>query len=90
MKTTVIFHSADFDGLFCREIARKFLPDAELIGWDYGDPTPAKELLDGTETLYMLDISIPDLMDHPKLVWIDHHKSAIEKYGPVAGMRWQR
>lgn len=25
MKTTVIYHSADFDGLFCREIARKFL-----------------------------------------------------------------
>ena len=37
MKTTVIHHSADFDGIFCREIARKFLPDAELIGWDFGD-----------------------------------------------------
>lgn len=37
MKTVVIHHSADFDGLFCREIARKFLPDAELIGWDFGD-----------------------------------------------------
>ena len=80
-KTIVIYHRADFDGIFCREIARKFLPDAELIGWDYGDPTPAKELLDGTEQLYMLDISIPDLMDHPKLIWIDHHKSAIEKFG---------
>ena len=34
MKTTVIHHSADFDGLFCREIARKFLPGAELIGWN--------------------------------------------------------
>lgn len=37
IKTTVIHHSADFDGLFCREIARKFLPDAELIGWDFKD-----------------------------------------------------
>jgi len=35
-KTTVIYHRADFDGLFCREIARKFLPGAELIGWDGG------------------------------------------------------
>jgi len=26
MKNTVIYHSADFDGLFCREVARKFLP----------------------------------------------------------------
>ena len=37
MKTTVIHHSADYDGIFCREIARKFLPDAELIGWDFKD-----------------------------------------------------
>lgn len=37
MKTTVIFHSADYDGIFCREIARKFLPEAELIGWDFAD-----------------------------------------------------
>lgn len=37
-KTTVIHHSADYDGIFCREIARKFLPDAQLIGWDFGDP----------------------------------------------------
>lgn len=79
-KTTVIYHRADFDGLFCREIAHKFMPDATLIGWDYGDPTPAKSELDGTEQLYMLDISVSDLMDHPKLIWIDHHVTAMEKY----------
>lgn len=39
MKTTVIHHSADYDGLFCREISRKFLPpDTEFIGWDFADP----------------------------------------------------
>lgn len=56
MKTTVIFHSADFDGLFCREIARKFLPDAELIGWDFGDeplPLPVAENL-----YYILDLPV--------------------------------
>jgi hypothetical protein len=38
-KTTVIYHSADFDGIFCREIARNFLgdQDVEYIGWDHGD-----------------------------------------------------
>lgn len=88
-KTYVIHHSADFDGLFCRKIARKFLPDAILIGWDYGQPTPLNGELDGTEKLYMLDISIDDLMTHPNLVWIDHHKSAIEKYADktIAGYR---
>lgn len=82
MKTTVIYHSADYDGIFCREIARKFLPEANLIGWDYGDPL----IPFPTEgTVYVLDLS-PDCFDDPmtrdgaRLVWIDHHKSAIEKH----------
>lgn len=92
MKTTVIYHSADFDGVFCREIARKFLPEAELIGWDHGDaklPFPAEG------KVYVLDLS-PDCfeatkhvpgegevvswMDARRLIWIDHHKSSIEKW----------
>lgn len=76
-KTKVIYHKADFDGIFCREIARKFLPEAELIGWDYGDPIPQVHL---TDQLYMLDISVNGLMDHPYLIWIDHHKSAMDKF----------
>jgi oligoribonuclease NrnB/cAMP/cGMP phosphodiesterase (DHH superfamily) len=35
--TIVIHHSADYDGIFCREIARKFIPSATFIGWDFGD-----------------------------------------------------
>lgn len=81
MKNVVIYHRADFDGIFCREIAKKFLPDAELLGWDYGDPTPDVTGMFGMDiTLYILDLSVPDLMTHPKLIWIDHHKSAIETY----------
>ena len=84
-KTTVIHHSADFDGIFCREIARKFLPDAELIGWDYGDPLIP---FPSEGTVYVLDLS-PECFaplevaarDWPRLIWIDHHKSAIEKFG---------
>lgn len=76
----MIYHRADFDGLFCREIARKFLPDAELIGWDYGDPVPTPDVVSSEDDLYMLDISVEALMNHPQLVWIDHHKSAMEKF----------
>lgn len=91
----VIHHSADFDGLFCREIARKFFGDkAEYIGWDYGDPLPARKWFntesDGSPTteLYMLDISVDGLMDYPGLVWIDHHKSAMAKFSPdIRGCR---
>lgn len=80
MQTIIIHHSADFDGIFCREIARRALGDnATYIGWDYGDPVP--EVPDDA-VLYMLDISIEPLMSHPRLIWIDHHKSAIEKHGP--------
>ena len=81
----VIYHKADFDGLFCREIARKHFGDmADYIGWDYGDPLPVvlKRQEDGLPGcyLYMLDISVDGLMDYPGLVWIDHHKSAIDKF----------
>lgn len=91
-KTTVIYHSADFDGIFCREIARKFLPEAELIGWDHGNP---KIPFPTEGTVYVLDLS-PDCfettkhvpgsgqvinwLDGKRLIWIDHHKSSIEKW----------
>jgi hypothetical protein len=53
-KTVVIYHRADFDGIFCREIAKKFLPEAELIGWDYGDPLiPFPQ----EGSVYVLDLS---------------------------------
>jgi len=84
MKKTVIYHSADFDGIFCREIARKFLPDAELIGWDWSDkpiPFPSEG------AVYVLDLS-PDCFEslpahQERLIWIDHHKSAIDKFPTV-------
>lgn len=74
-----IHHRADFDGIFCREIAKNFLPPHTLhVGWDYGDPVP---IVPPNADLFMMDISIDGLMDHPGLTWIDHHKSAIEKFG---------
>ena len=85
-ETTVIYHKSDFDGIFCREIAKLALgSSAEYIGWDYGDPIPLEALV---PTLYILDLSIPELMNHPNLIWIDHHISAIKKYNPnITGLR---
>lgn len=93
MKTTVIYHSADFDGIFCREIASKFLPDAELIGWNFGDPHPP--IPEGK--IYVMDLPIDRVFGmefgkHPtieplaialplsQIIWIDHHKSSIETH----------
>jgi uncharacterized protein len=80
-KIYCIYHRADFDGIFCYRIAKRFFDahkyDVEYIGWDYGDPVPN---IEPDANVYMLDISVDGLMDHPKLNWIDHHKSAIDKY----------
>lgn len=93
MNYTVIHHSADYDGIFCREIARKFLPDAELIGWDFAD-----EPLEVPEAgmVYIIDLPVdrvfgwtmPKGWGHfikydgfkKRLIWIDHHKSSIESH----------
>lgn len=90
MKTTVVHHSADYDGIFCREIARKFLPDAELIGWDFAH----KPLEIPNGPIYVLDLPADRIFgfdykvvgkergpQHPAgLVWIDHHKSSIDSH----------
>lgn len=85
-KITVFHHSADFDGLFCREIAHHFLPDAELIGWDFKDP-PVVAPTDGQ--IYVMDIPVDRLFGEKfplheslmsRIIWIDHHKSSIETH----------
>ena len=86
MKPLVIYHRADFDGLFSREIARRhFGTHADYLGWDYDDPVPT---IEPGRPVYMIDISVAGLMQHTPLVWIDHHKSAMEKFSfPIAGLR---
>lgn len=85
-KTLIIYHSADFDGILSREIFKlSYKDNADYLGWDYGQPVPDTE---GYDHLFMVDISIEELMDDPRLVWIDHHISAINKYNKeVPGLR---
>lgn len=85
MKNKIIYHRADLDGWCSGAIALHYVrsqgDDAQMIGWDYGDPCP----IDGDEDfIIMTDISLPveDMkrlyqMDCEKM-WIDHHKSAIQ------------
>lgn len=85
----IIYHDADFDGKLSNEVCRFHLkrlhPDANIhsYGWDYGRRIPT----DGWEdfdAIYIVDLSVDELMARPelrdKIVWIDHHKSAIEKW----------
>lgn len=81
-KITVVYHRADFDGIFCREIAKKFLPEAQLIGWDFGDE-PINPSNIG-QTLYVFDLPL----DRPFGFRFDELKEASEakaKYGNRIG-----
>lgn len=90
MNPICYYHRADFDGVCSAAIVKKFVPDCELYGIDYGDPFPWDKVepleANGMKSLrrvFMVDFSLkPDEMKRLSevcdLVWIDHHKSAIE------------
>ena len=87
---TIIYHKSDPDGWFSNTVCRKFLPDVQSIGWDYGDPVPE---LPGEGDIYMVDIAIKelwtDLRLNDRLIWIDHHKTSIAEFDHtgVRGLR---
>lgn len=88
------FHHNDADGILSGFIVSKFKPEAELISINYGDPFPLS-IIKHNELVVITDYSIsPEDMDlllmiTPNVIWIDHHKSAIRKYGEtkVKGFR---
>lgn len=76
-----IYHSADLDGHCTGAIFKKAYPDIELMGWNYGDPLPD---VSGHDVVLVGDVSfdwgfMKLLRDKHGLVWIDHHKTAIEQ-----------
>jgi len=101
VKHNIIYHNRDLDGFCSGAIAKDFLlsckipyADINMIGYHYGDPMPELEY---GSTTYMLDVSFTpeqmlDLSAHVRLVWYDHHKSAIEDsvthgYNNIPGVR---
>lgn len=111
MKLVCIYHSIDLDGWMSAAIVKhwyvehvkvgKFtaLDSIEFIGYNYGQPIPD---LSEYDKVIMCDISFPkDIMyleancSDRKLVWIDHHISAINdskvdefyQYDKVEGIR---
>jgi len=99
MNIAIIYHDADFDGKLSNEVCRYWLnrlhPEANIhsYGWDYGRPVPRVTQTDRSDwydydSIYIVDLSVDELMARPelrdKIVWIDHHKSAIEKWDKLA------
>lgn len=87
-KILCVYRSADLDGVCSGAIMRKAFPNAEMLGYDYGQPFPW-EKVDGETDVYMADVSLPlaDMLSlsvsAKNFTWIDHHKSAIEEWDSV-------
>ena len=86
MKTVGFYHKSDLDGRCSGAILKYHIPDITLVGIDHGDPFPWNMINSGT-IVYMCDFSLPDINLMYRLwershefIWIDHHKSAIERY----------
>lgn len=69
-------------------------PEIHSYGWNYGEPIPvphgAADGVDdfaGYDQIYIVDLSVDELMSRPdlrhKIVWIDHHKTAIDKWDHI-------
>ena len=101
-KILIIYHRADYDGIFSAIIAKKYYESkgvrVETLGWNYGD-----ELIDihakipVYQGIVMVDVCLPpeqmiELAESGKLTWIDHHETAIKDalengYDKVSGVR---
>jgi len=86
------YHSADLDGMCSGAIVKMAYPDCEMIGINYGDEFPWDEINE-YEMVFMVDFSLQpfnpkmiDLSEKCGLIWIDHHKSAIEEYEQWSGV----
>lgn len=78
----VIYHSADFDGIFCYRIAKWFMAeDATYIGWDHGqEPIVIDEPHELALVMDLPPTCVANFDKLENLVWIDHHRSAIEEF----------
>lgn len=78
------YHSADLDGHCSGAIIKKEYTDCEMIGIDYGDEFPW-DTIEKDEIVFMVDFCLQPfeqmirLNGNCELIWIDHHKSAMEE-----------
>lgn len=97
------YHSADLDGHCSGALIKMVYPECEMIGINYGDDFPWKDIPIGCgEKVFMVDFSLQPYPEMRRLtihanplIWIDHHKSAIEEHegwvklgnGPILGVQ---
>ena len=84
MKTFCFYHSADLDGHCSGAIVKRAIPEAELIGINYGDEFDF-DMVAGHQVI-MVDFSLQPFVEMMvlaervgELIWIDHHRSVIKE-----------
>lgn len=91
LSTLCIYHN-DADGRASAAIVRrKFDKKPTLLGMSYGEDTPWSEIEDADRVI-IVDFSLPKedmlaIKDEKKLIWIDHHQSALDELGRYS-MTW--
>ena len=90
-----VYHHNDADGLASAYLIAKKCVEREvkyeLTEMDYSKPFPIENIT-SEDIVYILDYSIEPaemiklLRITNKVIWIDHHKSAIEKYKEWKGI----
>lgn len=91
--TYIIHHVADNDGIFSAAIIKSNLPEQQnvtLVPHQYGWDCKKIHAIPSGSLVYMVDISLPKiemvaLAARCSLVWLDHHKSAIEEISGAPG-----
>ena len=87
-RTVIVYHRADLDGKCAGAILKRRFPEAELVPYNYGDEFQVTDYRDAR--VIMVDCSLQPfdrmmkLADLCSLLWIDHHKSAIEEFSTKA------
>jgi len=77
------YHDSDLDGHCSGALIKIKHPECELIGINYGDKFPWGAINDKNEVVFMVDFALQPFSDmvklekQCKLIWIDHHISAI-------------
>lgn len=80
------YHKGDLDGHCAGAIVRHHFVKPQMVGIDYEDEFPWNQV-EPEQTIVMVDFSLPmeDMFrlkgraDPLKFIWIDHHKTAIDK-----------
>lgn len=86
MKSLIIYHSIDFDGICSMAIIRQWClknkHSVDLIGYNYDNETPSFNA-DDYDLIWVVDVCLDPktmvmLKEAHKLTWIDHHVTSIQ------------